>query len=136
MKTLFRELLVGVSGVSAFYFVNMMSGALLIDSPFPLWLTIVFSIAGGYAVGRYVWTHTASVQSGLISSMALGAFGVGGVGFAGGFFGPIFLMPHANQGPLLGIFITGPLGFIVGLFAGAVYWVAWGRRVRSGDRVD
>jgi hypothetical protein len=23
--------------------------------------------------------------------------------------------PEANQGPLLGIFITGPLGFVVGL---------------------
>jgi hypothetical protein len=39
---------------------------------------------------------------------------VGAVGFAGGFFGPILLTPEANQGPLLGIFITGPLGFIAG----------------------
>lgn len=40
---------------------------------------------------------------------------VGGIGFAAGFFGPIIFAPDANQGPLLGIFITGPLGFLGGL---------------------
>jgi hypothetical protein len=40
---------------------------------------------------------------------------VGGIGFAAGFFGPIIFAPDANQGPLLGIFITGPLGFLAGL---------------------
>jgi hypothetical protein len=58
--------------------------------------------------------------------MVLGAFGTGGVGFAGGFFGPIIFMPGANQGPLLGIFITGPLGFILGAVGGAIYWLVWG----------
>jgi hypothetical protein len=40
---------------------------------------------------------------------------VGGIGFAAGFFGPMVFAPDANQGPLLGIFITGPLGFLGGL---------------------
>jgi hypothetical protein len=43
---------------------------------------------------------------------------VGGIGFAAGFFGPMIFAPDANQGPMLGIFITGPLGFLAGL--------AWG----------
>ncbi len=43
---------------------------------------------------------------------------VGSIGFAIGFFGPLMWAPDANQGPLLGIFITGPIGFWVG--------VAWG----------
>ena len=41
--------------------------------------------------------------------------------FAGGFFGPILLTPGANQGPLLGIFITGPIGFAVGGILGAIF---------------
>ena len=45
---------------------------------------------------------------------------VGGVGFALGFFGPMIFAPGANQGPLLGIFITGPLGFLVGLVVGFI----------------
>jgi hypothetical protein len=45
---------------------------------------------------------------------------LGGIGFAGGFFGPMLLAPGANQGPMLGIFITGPLGFLLGLVYGIV----------------
>jgi len=45
---------------------------------------------------------------------------VGGLGFAGGFFGPMILTPEANQGPMLGIFITGPIGFLVGLTYGVI----------------
>jgi hypothetical protein len=40
---------------------------------------------------------------------------VGAVGFAAGFLGPITFNPEANQGPLLGIFITGPAGGALGL---------------------
>lgn len=50
---------------------------------------------------------------------------LGGVGFAAGFFGPMILKPSANQGPLLGIFVTGPAGFVLGLIYGMVR--EWGR---------
>jgi len=46
---------------------------------------------------------------------------VGAIGFVAGFFGPILLWPDANQGPLLGIFVTGPLGFALGALAGWLY---------------
>lgn len=52
---------------------------------------------------------------------------VGGISFALGFFGPMILNPQGNQGPMLGIFITGPLGFIIGLAWGL--WRAWKERV-------
>lgn len=45
---------------------------------------------------------------------------LGAIGFAAGFVGPIILRPDANQGPLLGIFITGPGGFLIGLIYGIV----------------
>jgi hypothetical protein len=61
----------------------------------------------------------------------LGALALGGIGFALGFFGPIVLTPGANQGPLLGIFITGPLGLVLGAAGGAVYQFA--RRRRKGS---
>lgn len=43
---------------------------------------------------------------------------LGGIGFALGFFGPMIFAPGANQGPLLGIFVTGPGGFVLGIFVG------------------
>ncbi|TPN99833.1 hypothetical protein [Mesorhizobium sp. B1-1-5] len=45
---------------------------------------------------------------------------LGVIGFLGGFVGPVIFTPEANQGPLLGIFITGPLGFVLGLMVGFV----------------
>ncbi len=46
---------------------------------------------------------------------------IGGISFLAGFLGPIIMTPQANQGPLVGIFITGPIGFVVGIIAGYVY---------------
>jgi hypothetical protein len=45
---------------------------------------------------------------------------IGIIGFVGGYFGPLIFAPEANQGPLLGIFITGPLGFIFGGVLGLI----------------
>jgi hypothetical protein len=53
------------------------------------------------------------------------ALGIGLVGFVAGFFGPLLLTPEANQGPLLGIFITGPLGVVLGALVGV--WREWRR---------
>lgn len=46
---------------------------------------------------------------------------LGGIGFVAGYVGPIIFMPESNQGPLLGIFITGPGGFVLGLLLGALF---------------
>ena len=40
---------------------------------------------------------------------------LGAAGFAAGFFGPMVFAPEANQGPLVGILITGPAGAALGL---------------------
>jgi hypothetical protein len=50
--------------------------------------------------------------------VALSVLLMGSVGFMAGFIGPIILTPSANQGPLLGIFFTGPLGVVLGLGLG------------------
>jgi hypothetical protein len=57
---------------------------------------------------------------GYLSTMFRYALVIGAIGFAGGFFGPLIFTPEANQGPLLGIFITGPLGFILGGVIGLI----------------
>jgi hypothetical protein len=45
---------------------------------------------------------------------------VGGVGLALGFLGPLILTPKMSLGPLLGILLTGPGGFVLGALIGAV----------------
>jgi hypothetical protein len=54
------------------------------------------------------------------SSPLLGAIALGVMGFLSGFLGPMILNPGANQGPMLGIFMTGPGGFVLGLVIGYV----------------
>ena len=56
---------------------------------------------------------------------------VGAIGFAAGFFGPMLFAPDANQGPMLGIFITGPGGLLLGLLWGVLRGV---RRERAALR--
>jgi len=43
---------------------------------------------------------------------------LGLAGFAAGFFGPMIFVPDANQGPMVGIFISGPAGCALG----AILW--------------
>lgn len=45
---------------------------------------------------------------------------LGFIGFIAGYVGPVIFTPEANQGPLLGIFITGPVGFVLGGVVGLV----------------
>ena len=71
---------------------------------------------------RYTWPIAASEQAGLVRSALVGAIVTGGIGFAVGFFGPMVLDPGSPQGPLLGIFVTGPLGLLAGAVGGAVFW--------------
>src|SRR6266567_6671745 len=91
------------------------------------WIANVISLTCAAGAGWFVWVKTASVSDSAISTTILGAVIFGGIGFTGGFFGPIIFTPGANQGPLLGIFITGPAGFVLGGIAGFVYWIMKGR---------
>ncbi len=52
--------------------------------------------------------------------MGLWVVTLGATGFVAGFFGPIALNPEANQGPLLGMFVTGPGGAFGGAFLGSL----------------
>jgi hypothetical protein len=53
--------------------------------------------------------------------IGLWALALGVTGFAAGFFGPIVLNPGANQGPLVGLFITGPGGALGGVILGTIF---------------
>ena len=63
---------------------------------------------------------SSSLMRAVLTSAGRWALVLGGVGFCCGFFGPIVLSPDANQGPLLGIFITGPSGALAGGVLGAI----------------
>ena len=85
------------------------------------WLLGPASLVFAVWAARRVWLRLdGAPPTGALASMALGAVVLGGMGFVIGFFGPMIWAPEANQGPLLGIFITGPAGFALGALAGLV----------------
>ncbi len=95
---------------------------LLFDIALPLVPLLALLVAVRHGPFRHRWWGG--------ETLAGFALTVGGLAFAAGFFGPILLAPEANQGPLLGIFITGPAGLVLGLAWGA--WRAWRRRAGDG----
>jgi hypothetical protein len=69
-----------------------------------------------------LWSALTSDQGserGIEASWRLG-WSAGAIGLFGGFVGPL-LLSDSNLGPLLGILITGPLGFVVGALAAGAY---------------
>ena len=63
--------------------------------------------------------HRGDSRARIRASWRAGWWG-GGVGLALGFLGPLVITPKASLGPLLGILLTGPIGFGLGALIGAV----------------
>lgn len=128
MKASARVVLTALAAIATYYFVFWVPFSLLGG---PGVIAQLVSLGCGVMVGRYVWRQTAGGSPGLGTAMLTGGLMVGAVGFVGGFFGPMILAPGANQGPLLGLLITGPLGVVAGSIGGAIWW---GMRRRRGTR--
>lgn len=127
-----------VVGVASFYFVGWVGSGLL-SALLPSVLAGLSGFGLGavsaFLAGRWVWraldasgSHPGGGPSGVAAGALTGALLLGGIGFIGGFFGPMLLAPEANQGPLLGLFITGPGGVVVGAVAGALLALLRGPR--------
>ena len=127
MRLPFRILAVLVVVPAAYYFIYWVPFSFL-----PImthrWVATLVSSLLALGIGWYAWERLASIPEGPVSSIFLGAVVLGSISFCVGFFGPMILTPEANQGPLLGIFITGPIGFLIGGISGYVYWLTKQRK--------
>ncbi len=130
MRLILRLLAMLVVLPTTYYFVYWVPFSLV---PFTEQRVIpsIISLLCAAGVGWYVWKRLGSAPAGLVSSTLLGAIVLGAIGFCAGFFGPLLLTPSANQGPMLGIFITGPFSFILGGIGGFVYWQAKGKKAAN-----
>ena len=121
MSTSQRALLAGLAAFATYFFVMLVMlifGQALLP---PVRLLIALAIAG--LAGWYTWRRSSGHDfASLIGAIFRGAIITGCIFFFLGFVGPMILTPGANQGPMLGIFITGPLGVLLGGVGGAVVW--------------
>ena len=120
MTSIFRIVVSAIVMVATYYFIYWTTLAFI---PIPWGIAAVISYACAMAAGWYSWTRTASLNSSLTRSVGYWAMVIGAIGFIGGFFGPMVFAPDANQGPLLGILITGPVGVLIGGIGGLVHWL-------------
>ena len=133
MRLSLRILATVVGTVATFYFIFWTGGAVLfqiVPQVFP-WLDYAASTVVAVVVARFIWVHTKSLVTSFARTVTLWALLIGAIAFLAGFFGPILLTPRANQGPMLGLFFTGPLGLVLGAVAGAVFWLLRKRRGSS-----
>jgi hypothetical protein len=129
------KVLAGLGGalLSALVLWNL---ATLGGSPQEYFLLFVLVVPLGTAAAMCWWFvvrgHIPESRA-VMAAGCLGGLVVGGAGFVVGFAGPLILQPEANQGPLLGILITGPLGAVVGTLIGLVVRSYWLRRMPPHD---
>jgi len=120
MKTLIRIVCTAFVALATFYFVEIWAQA-VVGLRFT-WISLPVSVVCAAFAARYTWRKPAPAPGGLLGSVMMGALVTGAVGFALGFVGPMILTPESNQGPLFGIFISGPIGVVVGAIGGAIHW--------------
>jgi hypothetical protein len=93
-----------------------LNGSLIFWMPIALFLITLaalcwwFALRGDHAESR-----------GAIGATWKGGIWLGAPSFALGFIGPLVIWPHGNLGPLLGILLTGPLGFVCGALVALVF---------------
>lgn len=83
------------------------------------WPAMPLALVVAILAARATWRGLADgLPQSPLGLAGLGAITVGTAGFLLGFIGPMIFAPGANQGPMLGIFITGPLGLLLGAIGG------------------
>jgi len=130
MPPVLRGLAAFLVAVAALFLVGGIGGALLsglLPDAVAAPLGFFAGVASAWMAGSWIWHSLGPAGgapgrgvSGVAASAVTGALLLGGIGFVGGFFGPMLLAPQANQGPMLGLFITGPGGVLLGAVAGGI----------------
>lgn len=89
---------------------------MLLESILATHIRLTISLVIAIITSYLIWKGSSS-KSFISYILKIGLI-VGSIGFSLGFFVPIIM----GAFPLLGIFITGPLGFMTGLIGGAIRW--------------
>jgi len=122
LNTVTRIILTFISVVAGYFFIYWVPFSLIPGARNIPAIPQIVSLLIAVIIGIFIWKKTRTSSNGLSTYIIMGGIIVGSIGFITGFWGPIIFNPSANQGPLLGIFITGPLGFLIGLAGGGIYW--------------
>lgn len=133
MKLALRALLAFFTFCATYFFVYWVPLSLIrgvLERPV---IINLIAIVIGIGVGYFVWRSSGKLSDNLSKYIFLGGILTGTLLFLAGFFGPLIFSPSNDQGPLLG-FILGPIGFVLGLGGGRLYWQL--RKGKEQSRVN
>ena len=119
MNRILRAIFAVLAFFGSFVFIRLLLLALM-PTGAAAWVGSILALAAALVAARLTWLHAGARSGSRLRSALLGALVLGALGFALGFFGPMIFAPDANQGPMLGIFITGPGGVVLGALLGVV----------------
>ena len=122
MKIFTRVLLSLVVFISSYFFIFWVPFSIIPGAHTIVAIPFIVSFIIALVITIKTWKKTAVMSNSLPSYLFKGGVILGSIGFILGFFGPMILTPSANQGPMLGLFITGPISFVVGVLGGGIYW--------------
>lgn len=94
---------------------------LIIATELPEWVSVSLALFSALLAGWYAWKLVAGEKMGVGVSVICGALMLGGLGFIIGFLGPMIVAKDTSQGPLVGVFMTAPLGIILGAIGGYIF---------------
>jgi hypothetical protein len=129
--------------------VRVLTGIVALPFTYLALTTLLGQVLGGVSLFGLIILLAASSASIIFWSLALrghiensraragrslaGGVIVGGIALIAGFFGPVLFGGDNPQGPLVGIFLTGPLGFTVGSVI-AYLWTGRMRLLKRGNK--
>jgi hypothetical protein len=86
--------------------------------PLIYFLPTIACLIGGAIIGAVVVYGSGGREGNDFSRIFFWGAAIGGICFIAGFVGPVYIGPESPQGPLLGIFISGPAGALLGCAVG------------------
>jgi hypothetical protein len=122
MKTAIRIILSLFVFVASYLFCTLAISSLLPQIRENRLLAISIPLFIAIAISVLAWKKMSINAARLEIYMLVWGIIIGSIGLIVGFLGPILFHWGGNQGPLLGILYTGPLGFTIGMISGAICW--------------
>ncbi len=86
--------------------------------PFIYFLPTVVALIAGIIIGAVMVYGSGGRKGSDFEPILFWGVAIGGICFIAGFIGPLYIGPESPQGPLFGIFMSGPGGALLGCTIG------------------
>lgn len=98
-----------------------------------VWLYLALATVVALSAGLFFRSYDVGGRTTVLLSLA-GAVVLGAIGFVAGFWYPGLFRSHGNLAPLVGVFVTGPIGVVCGALVGLALGIC--RKIVNKNRTE